>query len=120
MSQKRKQRKPDAPAADPEPWLRYLPPELRTNPKSVAWAKAKDQSEKYLREAHCTIVDFYERYKVCPHSGCRRAGRCVDPKVPCYWAILPWLQKNLFPTLMPVLRKSVAEAEADKPPESSL
>ena len=119
MSHKDRRRKHAAAAVGPEPWLRHLSPELRTNPKSVAWAKNKDKLDEEVSNFHRRLVDHYSFHIACPLSRCRRAHHCAHAKVQCYEWGLPWLKKNVFPTLMPRLRAEAAE-QADKPPESSL
>jgi hypothetical protein len=120
MSHRDRRRKHAAAAVGPEPWLRHLSPELHNNPKSVAWAKSKDELDEEMRNFHRRLVDHYGFHNGCPLSRCRRAHRCVDAKVQCYEWGRPWLKKNAFPTLMPLLRAKAAAGAADKPPESSL
>lgn len=110
-------------APDPEPWLRLLSPELRDNPKSVAWAKAQLRHQEARREFKRILVDFYDIHENCPHGGCRRARRCVRRDVPCFDAVEPLFRKEVFPWLIPALDKRSAEkrsAEAATTPESPL
>ena len=118
----RRQKRHCAPP-DPEPWLRLLSPELRDNPKSVAWAKARLRHEEARREFKRVLVDFYDIHEYCAHGGCRRARRCVRHDVPCFDAVEPLFRKEVYPWLIPALDERAAQkqsAEADMPPESGL
>jgi hypothetical protein len=116
MSRTRRRRRKTPP--DPEPWLRHLPPELRNNPRSVAWAKAKDEHEQELLDFNRGLVDHYALHKACPLQRCRRAHRCSGRKLLCYEETLPLLRKYVFPKLHAALNKCAAEA--DMSPESGL
>ena len=112
-------RRPRKMPPDPEPWLRHLSPELRDNPKSVAWAKAKHEHDLVYLDFKRHLVDFYSLHRACPLGRCRRARRCVGREAPCYDAVLPLLRTDVFPRLLPALRKRAAEAAALRP-ESGL
>ena len=103
---------------DPEPWLRRLPPELRSNPKSVAWAKAKHENDEVVNGFNRKLVDFYKLHTGCPLKVCRRARRCAGRKLLCYEASLPLLQKHVFPKIRAALNQRAAEAALR--PESPL
>ena len=116
MSRTRRRQRKTPP--DPEPWLRLLPPELRDNPKSVAWAKTKLEHDQALLDFNRKLVDNYDLHKACPLDRCRRARRCSGRKLLCYEATLPLMQKYVFPKLRAALNKRAAEA--DMSPESRL
>ncbi len=103
---------------DPEPWLRKLPPELRANPKSVAWAKTKLEHEQGMQAFNRQLVDLYDLHRACPLKACRRARRCAGRNLLCYEATLPLLRQYVFPKLRAALRERAAEAAVR--PESPL
>ena len=106
------------PPPDPEPWLRSLPPELRNNPKSVAWAKHRDDAEAAWEKFRRELMDVYHLYRACPHVVCRRAQHCTHAEMTCYKAVEPLLRERVFPKLAAAIRKRAAEA--DMSPESGL
>ncbi len=116
MSRYRRQHRAAPP--DPEPWLRHLTPDLRDNPKSVAWAKSKDEHDQAMRDFNRKLVDFYDLHEACPLDRCRRARRCAGRELMCYDAALPLFQKYVFPKLRAALRER--QAEAAMSPESPL
>ena len=103
---------------DPEPWLRLLSPELRDNPKSVAWAKAKLEHDQAQRDFNRWLVDNYDLHEACPLDRCRRARRCAGRELMCYDAALPFLRQHVFPELRAALNERAVEA--DMSPESRL
>jgi hypothetical protein len=117
MSRYRRQRRRRAPP-DPEPWLRHLTPDLRDNPKSVAWAKARDETEAVWEKFRRDLMDFYRLHRACPHPVCRRARRCVHAEMTCYNAVEPLLRERVFPKLRAAFNKRAAEA--DMSPDSRL
>ncbi len=108
MSRYRRQHRKTA--SDPEPWLRLLSPELRDNPKSVAWAKAKIEHDQARRDFNRRLVDNYDLHEACPLVRCRRARRCAGRELMCYDAALPFFRKYVFPKLRVALREKQAEA----------
>ena len=45
------------------------------------------------------LLNAFRAARECTLPGCRRAGRCVAPKVDCAFRYLPVLQKHVFPLL---------------------
>jgi hypothetical protein len=103
---------------DPEAWLRWLPPELHDNPKSVAWAKNRDEAEAVWETFRRDLMDFYHLHRACPHLACRRAQHCVHAEMTCYDVVEPLLRARVFPKLAAGIRR--LKAEAALPPESRL
>jgi hypothetical protein len=107
-------------ARDPQPWLRRLPPELRDNPKSVAWAKSMDKAEQARAIFQRRLMDFYELHRLCPHPACRRAHKCVHPALTCYKAVEPDLRTSVFPRLDEAVRQVQAEAQLRRSAEGEV
>ena len=103
---------------DPEPWRRHLTPDLYDNPRSVAWAKGKDENDQAMRDFNRALIEHYELHKACPLDRCRRARRCAGRELLCYNAVEPLLRERVFPKLHAALNKRAAAA--DMSPESPL
>ena len=94
---------PDDPpwSADPDPaWEALYPMADRQYRRDAVYSRRdRDPKVRPALEGMRALMDAFGAARECLLPGCRRARRCVAPKVDCGFRHLPVLQKHVFPLL---------------------
>ena len=59
------------------------------------------------------LMNGFGAAKYCDNSPCKRAGRCMSPKVRCFWAHFDLMQRLVFPAMKRKLKEMGGRGEAN-------